>query len=339
MKQAVLVSKQKIIFREVPRPTCGPNQVLIKIKRIGICGSDIHAYYGQHPYISFPIVQGHEFSGEVVEIGQEVQNFKIGDRVTVRPQLTCGQCYPCRHGNYHICENLKVIGCQADGAAQEYLAVNQELVVPLPDELSSDSGAMVEPSAVGVHAARRLREVRGKKILVLGSGPIGLLTAQAVKALGAHQVMITDLSDYRLEVAQKCGLDFTVNVKKTDLDRAIQQHFGLDLADGIIECVGAEETVEQAIEQARKGTDIIIVGVFGAKPRINLGFVQDRELRLIGSLMYKKEDYEVAIEFIRSQKIKVKPLISAHFRFENYPQAYKYIEQNKEKTLKVLIDF
>ncbi|HDJ22458.1 MAG TPA: alcohol dehydrogenase, partial [Candidatus Aminicenantes bacterium] len=115
MKQAVLVSKQKIIFREVPRPTCGPNQVLIKIKRIGICGSDIHAYYGQHPYISFPIVQGHEFSGEVVEIGQEVQNFKIGDRVTVRPQLTCGQCYPCRHGNYHICENLKVIGCQADG--------------------------------------------------------------------------------------------------------------------------------------------------------------------------------------------------------------------------------
>jgi len=339
MKQAVLISPQKIIFREVPRPTCKQNQVLIKIKRIGICGSDIHAYYGQHPYISFPIVQGHEFSGEVVEIGQKVQNFKIGDRVTVRPQLTCGQCYPCRHGNYHICENLKVIGCQADGAAQEYFAVDQNLVVPLPEELSYDLGAMVEPSAVGVHATRRLGEVRGKKILVLGSGPIGLLTAQAVKALGAHQVMITDLSDYRLEVAQKCGLDFMVNVKKRDLGKALRDYFGPDLADGIIECVGAEETVEQAIEQARKGTDIIIVGVFGAKPRINLGFVQDRELRLIGSLMYKKEDYEVAIEFIRSQKIKVKPLISAHFRFEDYPQAYKYIEQNKEKTLKVLIDF
>ena len=339
MKQAVLISKQKIIFREVPRPTCGQNQVLIKIKRVGICGSDIHAYYGQHPYISFPIVQGHEFSGEVVEVGKEVQNFKIGDRVTVRPQLTCGQCYPCRHGNYHICNNLKVIGCQADGAAQEYLAVDQELVVPLPDELSYDLGALLEPSAVGVHAARRLGEIKGKKILVLGSGPIGILTAQAVKALGADRVMITDISDYRLRVSQECGLDFTVNVKKTDLGQALQAYFGPDSADGIIECVGTEDTVEQAIEHARKGTDIVIVGVFGSNPRVNLGFVHDRELRLIGSLMYKEEDYEVAIEFIRSQKIKVKPLISAHFKFEDYPQAYKYIEQNKERTLKVLIDF
>lgn len=338
MRQARLVEPEKVILEEVETPEIDKNQVLIKVRRIGICGSDIHAYYGKHPYISCPIIQGHEFSGEIVEIGEKVVGLSIGDRVTVRPQLACGQCYPCTHGNYHICNDLKVIGCQADGAAREYIPVDHELVVKLPEGMSFDYGAMVEPVAVGVHAVGRLGDITPMNLLVLGAGPIGNLTAQAARGLGAQSVLITDISSFRLEVAANCGINHTVNVSHDLLETKIAEVFGPDKMDAVFECVGVEDTITDAIRLARKGTDIIIVGVFGEKPAVDIGLLQDRELRMIGTLMYKAEDYLTAIDLIQSDKIKLDPLISKHFPFEDYPKAYKYIEQNRDETLKVLID-
>jgi len=338
MIQVVLTEPQKIEIREVAKPVPQEGEVLLEIKRIGICGSDIHAYYGKHPYISCPIVQGHEFSGRVVELGKGVSEFKIGDRVTVRPQLTCGHCYQCLHGDYHICENLKVIGCQSNGAAQEYFAVPKDLVVKLPDSVDYDLGAMIEPLAVGVHAAGRVSKLKNHNILVLGAGPIGNLTAQAVKALGASSVMIADISDVRLEIAKKCGIDFVVNNIKSDLSKEIKEKFGEAKADAIIECVGTGKTINQAISLARKGSEIIVVGVFEEKPVVDFGLIQDRELKVIGSLMYKKEDYETAIDLIQSQKVQLRPLISRRFLLRQYAEAYKYIEENREKTMKVLIE-
>ncbi|HEK85436.1 MAG TPA: alcohol dehydrogenase [Candidatus Aminicenantes bacterium] len=338
MIQVILAQPEKIEIREVRQPRPAAGEVLLKIKRIGICGSDIHAYYGKHPYIKCPIVQGHEFSAEVAELGPGVSKFKIGERVTVRPQLTCGQCYQCRHGNYHICENLKVIGCQAEGAAQEFLAVPQEIVVKLPDSINDDLGAMVEPLAVGVHAVGRLSELKGRNILILGAGPIGNLTAQAAKALGASSVMIADISDIRLEIARKCGVDIAVNNLKQDLAKEIKDRYGEAKADAIFECVGSGKTVELAINLARKGSEIIVVGVFEEKPVVDFGLIQDRELRVIGSLMYKEEDYDTAISLIESKKVQLEPLISRHFSLRQYAEAYKYIENNREKTMKVLID-
>jgi L-iditol 2-dehydrogenase len=338
MIQVVLSQPEKIEIREVPKPKPAAGQVLLKIKRIGICGSDIHAYYGKHPYIKCPIVQGHEFSAEVAELGPGVTQFRVGDRVTVRPQLTCGRCYQCLHGDYHICDELKVIGCQAEGAAQEFLIVSQDLVVKLPESIDYDYGAMVEPLAVGVHAAGRLSELEGKNILILGAGTIGNLAAQAVKALGAKAVMIADISDVRLEIARKCGLDFTVNNARADLAAEVKKTFGEKRADAIIECVGAGQTINQAITLARKGSEIIVVGVFGEKPSVDVGLIQDKELRVIGSLMYKKEDYETAIDLIESGKVQLQPLISQRFSLKQYAEAYKYIEQNREKTMKVLIE-
>ncbi len=338
MKQAVLIEPQKVIFRDVPKPAPGPGQVLIQVKRIGVCGSDIHAYYGKHPYISCPIVQGHEFSGRITQVGPDVRALKAGDDVTVMPQLVCGQCYPCRHGNYHICNCLKVIGCQAEGAAQEFLAVDQDLVVNLPVGMDYDRGAMVEPVAVGAHAVGRLGSVGGKKVLVLGAGPIGNLTAQVAGSRGAVSVAISDISDFRLGIARACGISQTINPAKEDLAASIQRAFGPDGADAILECVGAEETVSQAISLARKGTDIVIVGVFGEKPRVDIGLVQDKELRLIGTLMYKAEDYLTAIALIQSGKILLQPLMTKHFPFQQYQDAYRYIEKNRERTMKVFID-
>jgi L-iditol 2-dehydrogenase len=338
VKQVKLVEPEKLVWEEVDVPQLKEKQVMIMVKRIGICGSDIHAYYDKHPYISCPIVQGHEFSGEISRVGKNVEGLSVGDRVTVMPQLVCGECYSCTHGDYHICNDLKVIGCQADGAAREYIPVDQELVVRLPEGMSFDHGAMVEPVAVGVHAVRRLGDVDGLNLLVLGAGPIGNLTAQSAKGLGARAVMITDISDYRLAIAKDCGIDFPVNIAHENLEEKLEKHFGIDGADAILECVGVEETIAVAIQLARKGTDIVVVGVFGKKPSLDVGLVQDKELRLIGTLMYKAKDYRLAIDLIRSGKIDIEPLITQHFAFEDYPKAYEFIEKNQDRTMKVLID-
>jgi L-iditol 2-dehydrogenase len=338
MKQVRLTAPETVILEEVERPVPEAAQALIRVRRIGVCGSDIHAYYGKHPYISCPIVQGHEFSGEVVETGNRVTALAPGDRVTVMPQLVCGACHPCSHGSYHICNELKVIGCQADGAARELIPVDQDLVVRLPQDMSLDHGAMVEPVAVGVHAVRRQGTVSGMNILVLGAGPIGNLTAQVARSLGAAAVMITDISTFRLEVARACGIEHAVNVTEELLEERIDEAFGPARADVILECVGAQETMEQAIALARKGTDVIVVGVFAGKPSLDIGSVQDKELRLIGTLMYREEDYRTAIDLIRSGDVRLDPLITRHFPFEEYAEAYRYIEEYGDRSMKVLID-
>ena len=338
MKQARLVEPEKIMLEDVDIPIFSPGQVLIKVKRLGICGSDVHAYYDKHPYISCPIVQGHEFSGEIAEVGDGVEGLSEGDRVTVMPQLVCGECYPCTHGNYHICNDLKVIGCQANGAAREYIPVDHQLIVKLPEGMSFDYGAMVEPVAVGVHAVGRLGNVAGMNLLVLGAGPIGNLTAQSAKGLGAKSVLITDISDSRLEIAKNCGIDFTLNVAFENLEAKVAEYFGPDGADAILECVGVEDTIAVAVHLARKGTDIVIVGVFADKPSVDIGLVQDKELRMIGTLMYRAEDYRSAIDLIQADKITLEPLITKHFSFDDYPKAFEYIARHRDLTMKVLID-
>ncbi|HUU26195.1 MAG TPA: alcohol dehydrogenase catalytic domain-containing protein [archaeon] len=337
MKQAVMTAPGRIEIQDIPKPEAGPNQVVVKVKNIGICGSDIHVYHGKHPYTSYPVVQGHEVSGEVEVVGSEVTGVQQGDRITIQPQIVCGKCYACRHGSYHICDNLKVMGFQTTGAASEYFTVDAEKLLKLPEQISLEHGAMVEPLAVAVHALGRYGQVAGKKILVLGAGPIGNLVAQAAKGMGADQVMIVDISDFRIRLAEKCGIDHTVNNNRADLGEELQNAFGKDRADLILECVGINTTIEQAIQHARKGTDIIVVGVFGDKATVDLGLVQDRELKLIGTLMYQEKDFCKAIELMAERKVVLEPLITDYFDFQNYQKAYEYIEEKKDKTMKVMI--
>ena len=338
MQQAVMTSPGKIVFNDIQVPEIKASEVLIKIMKIGVCGSDIHVYHGKHPYTSYPVVQGHEVSGEIAKIGDSVSNFKIGDKVTIQPQIVCGKCYACTHGGYHICDELKVMGFQTTGTASEFFAVEAKKVLRLPEHMSFDEGAMVEPMAVAVHALSRGGDVKGKKVLVLGAGPIGNLIAQTAKGLGAAAVMITDLSDYRLSIANQCGIDFCLNIKEQDVGKAIIENFGPDKADLILECVGINPTMSQAINNARKGTDIIVVGVFGDKATVDLGLVQDRELRLIGTLMYQEKDYLKAIELIEQGKIQLKPLITNYFAFKDYLKAYEFIEEKKDQVMKVIIN-
>jgi L-iditol 2-dehydrogenase len=338
MKQAVMTQPGKIEFREVECPQPDADEVLLKIRRIGICGSDIHVFHGQHPYTTYPVVQGHEVGAVVAQIGSQVHGLEIGDKVVFLPQVTCGECYPCRHGLYHICDNLKVMGFQTNGAAQEYFSVKASQVLKVPAEVSLDQAALIEPVSVAVHALSRAGDVRGKRVVVLGAGTIGNLVGQVAQASGATGVLITDISDYKLAKAHQCGLMHTANTRRENLSQAILDTFGPDKADLILECVGIQETINQAIETARKGSTIVIVGVFAKKPVVDIGVVQDHELSLVGTLMYQKKDFERAIDLVASGKLELTPLVTHRFSFSHYLDAYKTIEAVKGEYMKVMID-
>jgi len=337
MKQAVMVEPGRIEYRDVEKPAPGADSVLVRIRRIGICGSDIHVYHGEHPYTSYPVVQGHEVSGVIDEIGSRSTGFEKGQAVTFLPQISCGRCYPCTHGMYHICNSLRVMGFQVNGAAQEFFPVPKNLIVPLPDPMSPEQGAMVEPTAVAVHALRRSGDIKGKTVLVLGAGPIGNLVAQCAHGLGASSVMITDLSDFRLQIARDCGIEHTVLAGRQNLDEAISKIFGENRSDLIMECVGAQSTISDAVSSARKGSTIVVVGVFGEKPVVDVGLIQDRELSLVGTLMYQRKDYEKAIDLISKNHINVDKLITDKYPFTKYSDAYSYIDGAKDKAMKIMI--
>ncbi len=328
----------EISFREVLQPEPAADEILIRIKRIGICGSDIHVFHGEHPFTSYPVTQGHEVAGEVISFGAAVSGFHQGQKVTIQPQVVCGECHPCRHGKYNLCEQLKVMGFQTTGFASEFFAAEQSRVTALPESMSFDEGALIEPLAVAVHAVRQFGDVRAKNVAVIGAGPIGNLVAQVAKARGAARVLITDISDYRLTVARDCGIDAAVATRTANYGDVLAETFGHDKADVIFDCAGVEQTINQAIRYSRKGSVIILVAVFAKPAIVDLAVLNDHELDLNTSMMYRHEDYLEAIRLVASGQIHLNTLISKHFPFREFKAAYEYIEANREETMKVIID-
>jgi L-iditol 2-dehydrogenase len=338
MLRATMTHPGEIEFTEVPRPAIRAEEVLLRIRRIGVCGSDIHVYHGKHPYTSYPVVQGHEFCGQVAEVGSDATKFVEGELVTAPPQIVCGKCLPCREGRYHICESLKVLGFQAPGVAQEFFAFPESWLIKLPAGFTPEMGALVEPAAVAIHAVGRAGDVAGRGVLVLGAGPIGNLVAQVARWRGAREVLSCDLSDPRLAIARACGITQTVNPRRESVETRVAEVFGPDRADVALECVGMAETANYAIRGVRKGGTVVVVGVFGDVPAVDLGLVQDRELELRGTLMYRTPDYFDAIRCLAEGGIAVAPLLTKTFPFRQYLDAYTFIEANREKVMKVMID-
>lgn len=338
MLQQIMTQPGEIIFKEVPIPEVKDNQVMIKIMNIGICGSDIHVYHGKHPFTSYPVTQGHEVSGEITELGKDVKGLYIGQKVTIEPQVYCGKCYPCRHGKYNLCEELKVMGFQTTGTASEFFVTDASKVTPIPEEISFEEGAMIEPLAVAVHGVKQVGDVTGMNIVVIGAGPIGNLVAQSAKGMGAAKVMVTDVSSLRLKKAEECGIDICVNTMEKDFGEALEEAFGPDKADIIYDCAGNNITMGQAIKYARKGSVIVLVAVFAGMAEIDLAVANDHELDIKSTMMYRHDDYIDAIRLVNEKKVQLKPLISKTFPFKEYLKAYKYIDDNRETTMKVIIN-
>lgn len=337
MRQAVMTAPGVIVFKDVLKPIPGKGQVLVRVRRIGVCGSDVHVRHGKHPFTPYPVVQGHEFSGLIEAVGKGVAKLKPGMKVTATPQEVCGKCLPCRRGDYHICDVLKVRGFQAPGCAQDWFITEADKVVPLPASFTFEQGALVEPVAVAVHSTGRSGRLAGKRIAVLGAGPIGNLVGQVARAQGA-KVLITDVSGYRLEVAAACGLKSVSNAAAESLAQASARTFGTKGFDIAFECAGVEAALDEAVSAIAKGGTIVAVGVYGDRPRVNMSFVQDRELNIIGTLMYQYGDFVKAVRLMKSGAVITAPLDSNHFPFEQYPAAYAFIDAQADRSMKVFID-
>lgn len=338
MRRATMTAPGIIDITEVAeRPLPGPDEVVLRIRRIGVCGSDVHVNHGRHPFTSYPVVQGHEFAGVIERVGSNVSDLRPGMKATATPQVTCGTCAPCRRGDYHICDHLKVQGFQAPGCAQDFFVTRAERIVPLPDSFTFEQGAFVEPVAVGVHATARVPSVRDRNVVVLGAGPIGNLLSQAVKAEGGR-VLITDVSAHRLEVARECGIGDVSNATHEPLRDAAARAFGPGGFDLAFDCAGAQASIAAAVENLQKGGTLVLVAVYGEQPRVNTGLIQDRELTVTGTLMYRHADFVRAVDLIRSGQVRTAPLETAHFPLEQYGDAYRFIDESHDRSMKVFID-
>lgn len=339
MRQAVMTSPGVIEYRNVSSPVeLKDNEVLLRIQRIGICGSDIHVYHGEHPSVDYPVVQGHEFSAIVESVGTNVRDVVPGMRATARPQLVCGVCAPCKRGQYNVCQELKVQGFRAPGAAQDLLVVPEDRVVVFPDTISFDYGAMIEPVAVAAHATGRVSCLQGKNVVVTGAGTIGNLVAQFAKARGARKVLITDVSDYRLNVATQCGIDGVLNVGQFSFEEKVKELFEEEGFQVGFEAAGVQASLDVLIKYIEKGSEVVIIGVYAENPVVNMFYLGEHELNVLGSLMYRHEDYLAAVSAIASNEISLGPLISNHFPLEEYAEAYRFIDRQKDKSMKVIID-
>ncbi|MDR2450755.1 MAG: alcohol dehydrogenase catalytic domain-containing protein [Candidatus Accumulibacter sp.] len=338
MLQVKLTKPFEMSFLEAPVPEIGEDEILIRMKRVGVCASDIQVYHGKHRYMTFPVVQGHEGAGEIERLGGKVSGFRKGDRVTVQPQVFCGHCAPCRNGQVNVCQNLKVYGVHTTGMLSDYFAAPAAKVLRLPDTMGFDEGALVEPAAVATGAIRRCGDLAGRNVAVLGAGTIGNLVAQVAGASGARKVVLTDIVPKRLDIARACGIGACVNTRGRRLKEVILDQFGDDEADVIIDCAGVKALFSEAVAAARCASKLVVVANHKEPVELELPLLQRREVDLLGIMMYLREDFQRAIELISRRVVVTVPLITDHFCLRRMEEVYRYIDDNPEKVMKVVID-
>ena len=337
MKAVCLTGTKQVELIEQPVPEPGPGEVVIAVERRGICGSDIHAYHGRHPFVHPPVVLGHEFAGRIARVGSGVEGFSEGERVTVEPSLVCGECHNCSIGRYNICDNLQVIGCQTDGGFADYVAVPAAKTIPMPDNITMAQGAMVEPLAVAYHALRVAEFEPGMRVVVLGAGTIGLCTLLALREQGADRIVVTDVLDQKLERASDLGADLVLRGDAEDAVEKARTFFGRR-ADVVFDCVTNKTSIAQAVALAEKGGRVIVEGVPGGEVPVPLHLVQDREIELRGALMYLREDYKAAIDAISGGRADVDALITDQFPLDRVAEAFERIDEAPAEVVKVQIE-
>lgn len=281
MKAAVLHGAGDLRYETVPDPTPGANEVVVRVKACSICGSDLHGFHGKHPRLVFPRILGHEFAGEVVALGSAVEGIRVGERVCCDIDICCGECAPCREGRTNICEKLRTMGFDRDGAYAQYVAVPAINLYPLPENVSYDQASAVQVLGIGYHAvAHRVKPRAGDNVAVIGAGPIGLGAALVAKSLGAS-VTVFELLAYRLDMARRLGGLAAFDPSRMDVRKEALALTGGRGFDKVVECVGGfqEKTVQMAVELVKRGGQITIVGTFPEnKATIPIAYIKDREI-------------------------------------------------------------
>jgi L-iditol 2-dehydrogenase len=341
MKALVLKDRRRFAVEDVAVPELAADEVLVRVRACGICGSDVHGMDGSSGRRIPPIIMGHEAAGEISRVGSNVANWKSGDRVTFDSTVYCGECWFCRRGEINLCENRRVLGVSCgeyrrNGAFAEFVAVPQRILYRLPATLGFEQAAMVEAVSVAVHAVKRTPLERGAAVAVVGTGMIGILVLQALRAAGCGLIIGIDLDPTRLELAQKLGATHAVKADAPDLLETVRSLTGGRGVDAAFEVVGVSPTLRTAIDCVRKGGSVTLVGNLKPQVDLPLQLAVTRQLSLIGSCASAGE-YPECLELIGAGKIKVDELISATSSLEDGAAWFERLYAGEKGLMKVII--
>lgn len=346
MKAGILHGPKDIRCESIPEPEISEEEVLIAVKAVGICGSDIPRYEkGTSPY-NFEIL-GHECAGQVVKIGEKVKEVKPGQRVVIMPVLPCGHCSLCKVGKYSLCNNFIRMGTRVNGFFAELAAVPSQNLLKLPDSIDYESASILEPAAIALHTIKRGTLNPGDLVVIMGCGPIGCLCAQFANLLGAREVYVVDIAEEKLRIAEQVGDFSSINASKEDpVSRVLEENE--EGADLVVESAGSLKTLEQAIRITRKRGDISLLGLLKQDvviPQKTYYTILHHELNLHG--VYDTDldpfppfnSWRTALHFIEEGKLKVKPLISHRFKIDEISQVFKAMSEERGKFNKVVFVF
>lgn len=337
MKAAVLVKGPKMILQERPIPEPNPNEVVIKVHRAAICGTDFHAIQGTY-ICKYPLVMGHEFSGEAWKIGSAVNYLSKGDRVVVEGMIGCGFCGMCRRGIPHYCEQGSEIGFSHDGGWQEYVAVPAYNVYPIPDSLSYDEAALIEPLNCALGAIDKAKIMLGDDILIIGSGPGGLFFVQLAKLYGSGRIILAGRRDERLKLARKYGANEIIDISKESVTERVNELTNNQGVDVSIDAVGIQSTVREAIELAIPGGYVVLYGVGeGRDKTIDTDVIPLKMLTIVGDQSSHK-CWTRSIDLVTKGMVDVDSMITHHFALNDIETALLYAKERKEGAIKVLLD-
>ncbi|MGI6252696.1 MAG: Zn-dependent oxidoreductase [Aminivibrio sp.] len=337
MKVVYVEKPRSIMIREAPIPHPGVGEVLLRVRAGGICGSDMQIYHGTNPQAKYPRVIGHEFCGDVAEVGESVAGFSLGDHVAVDPVTSCGFCYPCSIGRHNVCSNMEVFGVHKDGGFAEYVVVGEKNLHKIPSGWPFEKGALVEPFTIAANILSRTECTSSDRVLVLGAGPIGQVILQGVRRTGAV-CAVADIVDERLEKALSMGADIAVNTRKTDLEGAMMEWTGGSGVPLIIDAAGASDLFPPMLRMASPAGRIGLLSFSAASS----DFVQletvKKELSIFGSRLNCSKFPEV-ISWFEEGSVKPESLVTHRFPFEQTEEALKFMEENPAPIGKVMLEF
>jgi 2-desacetyl-2-hydroxyethyl bacteriochlorophyllide A dehydrogenase len=341
MKALVHTEPYKFEFKDVPQPKPGDEEILVRVKAVGICGSDVHGYTGKTGRRIPPIIMGHEASGVVEAVGKKAQNVAVGDRITFDSTVYCNQCQWCRVGRVNLCDNRQVLGVsipafRRDGCLAEYVVMPWWIAYKLPDAVSFEEAALVEPAAVSMHAARITPIDVNDLVAVVGAGPIGLFAIQAVKVKGAGKVIAFDVREERLTLARQLGADITINPSAGDIGEKLKRAVGRPDVDAVLDAVGIPPAFDLAFKIVKRGGHLTLIG--NVTPQITMNW-QDlimRELNIHGSFAIANE-YRTVLDLIAQGRIQAKPLISKTLPLSEGQGAFDVLHKGDPKLFKIVL--
>ncbi|MDK2799586.1 MAG: (R,R)-butanediol dehydrogenase / meso-butanediol dehydrogenase / diacetyl reductase [Clostridiales bacterium] len=338
MKALVYHGPEYLKWEDIEDVSPGKDEVLIKVKAVGICGSDVHGYLGITGRRIPPMVMGHEFSGIIEEVGEGVTTLKPGDRVAPYPVVFCGECDFCKQGKPHMCRYKKALGVlECNGAMAEYVCIPAKVVFKLADNVSYNVGSMIEPMAVAYRGVNTAGDISGKNVMIVGAGTIGLLVLAVVKMRNPAKVFVSDLSDNRLSVAKEMGADFVINPSKENINDIIKNETngaGIDIA---LEAVGATPTVQQAMASLKIGGTAVWIGNSAKMININMQEIVTRELKVFGSFLYTFQEFGEIVDLLSSGKLNVEPMISLTAPMEQGVELFKRLAKDPGPLIKVIL--